>query len=77
MGVFPRMLGVEVVFTGHLIMFGEGTRGGGGGWFLGATSLLALLHRIFLADEFVFVFPSFHSGLHRYITMNETIVLNT
>ena len=44
--------------------------------FLGATSLLAVLHSIFLADTFVF-FLSSHSRLHCSITMNETIVLNT
>ena len=49
--------------------------------FLGATSLLAVLHRIFLADKFVFfvvfVFLSSHSRLHSSITLNETVVLNT
>lgn len=44
--------------------------------FLGATSLLAVLHSIFLADTFV-LFLSSHSRLHCSITMNETIVLNT
>ena len=49
--------------------------------FLGATSLLAVLHRIFLADIFVFfgvfVFLSSHSRLHCSVGMNETVVLNT
>lgn len=62
MGVFPRMLGLEVVFTGHLIMLEEGTRGTETG-FLGATSLLAVLHRVFLADKFVFSQCLFFSPL--------------
>lgn len=52
-----------------------------GNRFLGATSLLAVLHRIFLADTFVFfvvfVLLSSHSRLHCSITMNEIVVLNT
>lgn len=64
MGVFPRMLGLAAVFTGRLIMLEEGTRGRKTG-FLGATSLLAVLHRNFLADKsvffIVFVFLSSHS----------------
>lgn len=47
--------------------------------FLGATSLLAVLHRIFLADKLSLCsfLVSSHSRLQCSITMNETIVLHT
>lgn len=72
------MLGLEVVvhWAPHYVGGGDS---GEGDRFLGAPSLLAVLHRIFLADEFVFsqfVILSFHSGLLCYITMNKSIVLN-
>lgn len=51
------------------------------GRILAVISLLAVLHRIFLADKFVclasFVFLSSHFLSHCYITMNETVVLTT
>lgn len=83
MGVVPRMLGLEAAFTGRLIMCKKGLEGGRRVFLGGATSLLAVLHRIFLADAFVegrfspvFVFLSSHTRSHCSLTMNEAVVLH-
>lgn len=80
MGVFPRMLGFRgsVHWAPHYVGSGDSREEDR---FLGATSLLAVLHRISLAAKIVFflvfVFLSSHSRLHCSITMNESVALNT